>query len=603
MTDPSRLHNCNPDPGAASRTGSPQDSATPARVRRAILLFLILLTIVVFVRIASSAEEATRPGAAGASPRVSRTMAPGPGEISLRLEEPGGLVAGGSILRRTVTLRGMRPGSSPVELGWVARLDGAAAGAGREVMAASGGSSRVVLSVPVPSLDHPAGLDLEVEVRDASAGEGGAIFPFVVFPRPAAETIARLFGRARLGLFDPEGGAAPALAALGMRPEEFASFEGLALFKGDLIVIGPGGFSRGQEALGPILAARVRSGMRLLLLEQPTLPGTLSEDLRLWPSFSLGAETSTLVATQHPILRGLPPHPAAVFVPAGGPVVRPLLPPTRGNFRVISEMRVRTGPAWQEGVTLLELPLGAGTLLLAQTPLCADFARRPQARLLLANALAYLLGEGRGLKKAFVYGNSRDDLPACVAHLAPAAPRVPADFAGVEILLVAGDWSAPRAAAASGLPPLADVARYLRGGGTILLLNPQPLSRDYLSALAAAPVHFEPESRIGARPDPASTLLEGIAPDDLELIGREGQAGFRLRSVPEREDVEPVVLAHGIAQYRVGRGTLVALTLPGAGACAAPRASSLLARLLTNLGIPLDHAPGIDPDAVSLLNE
>jgi hypothetical protein len=572
-------------------------------VRHAILLFLILLTIVVFVRIASSAERAAGSRASGASARDSRTRAPGAGEISLRLEEPGGLVAGGSILRRTVALRGMRPGSSPVELGWVARLDGADAGAGREVMAARGGDSRVVLSVPVPSLDHPAGLDLEVEVRDASAGEGEAIFPFLVFPKPAAEAIASLFGRARLGLYDPEGRAAPALTALGLRAEEFTSFEELAFYKGDLIVIGPGGFSRGREALGPILAARARSGMRLLLLEQPTLPGTLNEDLRLWPSFSRGAETSALAATQHPILRGLPPDPAAVSAPAGGPAVRPLLPPTRGNFRIISEMRVRTGPAWQEGVTLLELPLGAGMLLLAQTPLCADFAPKPQARLLLANALAYLLGEGRGLKKAFLYGNSRDDLPACLARLAPAAPRVPADLAGVEILLVAGDWRAPRVTAASGLPPLADVARYLRGGGTILLLNPQPLSRDYLSALAGAPVHFEPEGGTGSRPDPALPLLEGIAPDDLELIGREGQAGFRLRSVPEREDVEPVILAHGIAQYRVGRGTLVALTLPDAGACSAPRASSLLARLMTNLGIPLDHAPGIDPDAVTLLNE
>ena len=65
----------------------------------------------------------------------------------------------------------------------------------------------------------------------------------------------------------------------------------------------------------------------------------------------------------------------------------------------------------------------------------------------------------------------------------------------------------------------------------------------------------------------------------------------------------PLVLAPGIAVYRVGAGTLVALSLPDAGDCAAPRASSLLARFLTNLGVPLDHAPGIDPEAVSLLDE
>ena len=62
------------------------------------------------------------------------------------------------------------------------------------------------------------------------------------------------------------------------------------------------------------------------------------------------------------------------------------------------------------------------------------------------------------------------------------------------------------------------------------------------------------------------------------------------------------MLVPGIAEYRVGRGTLVALSLPEAGECAAPRVSSLIARLLTNIGIPLDHAPGTDP-AVALLNE
>ena len=415
--------------------------------------------------------------------------------------------------------------------------------------------------------------------------------------------MAGTFDRARVALFDPEGGAAPALAALGVRPETFTTFEELALYRGDAIVIGPGGFSRGREALGPILAARARSGMRLLLLEQPTLPGTLSEDLRLWPSFSRGSGTSALVSSGHPVLRGLEPDGAAAYVAAAGPSIRPLLPPTRGNFRIISEMRVRTGPAWQEGVTLLELPIGSGTVLAAQSSLCADFARKPEARLVLANIFAYLLGEGRGLKKAFLYGDSLEDLPVCVARLTPGAPRPPPGLAGVEILLVAGDWRAPRLAAASGLPPLADVARYLREGGTILLLNPQSLSLAYLQAVVGAPVYFEPAGASGEGPVTDASLFAGIAPDDLALVGRGTQDRFRLRSLPGGPDVEPLVILPGIVRYRVGRGTLVALSLPDASDCAAPRASSLLARLLTNLGVPLDRAPGIDPDAVSLLNE
>src|SRR3989442_7454651 len=170
--------------------------------------------------------------------------------------------------------------------------------------------------------------------------------------------------------------------------------------------------------------------MRLLLLEQTTLPGTLSGELRLWPSYNRTPDASALVVPEHPVLRGLAPENAASYVADGGPSLRPLLPPTRGNFRIISEMRVRTGPACQEGVTILELPIGSGTVLAAQSSLCADFSTRPQARLVLANALAYLLGEGRGLKKAFLYGDSLEDLPACITGLAPGAPRVPPGFTG-----------------------------------------------------------------------------------------------------------------------------------------------------------------------------
>ena len=283
--------------------------------------------------------------------------------------------------------------------------------------------------------------------------------------------------------------------------------------------------------------------------------------------------------------------------------MRPLLPPTRGNFRVLSEIRVKTGPEWQEGVTLLELPMGAGTILAAQSSLCDDYVRSPKSRLLVSNALAYLLGAERGMKRSFLYGRSLDDIPACVARLAPGATRLPADFAGVEVLLVAGDWRAQRVAAASGLPHPAEVARYLHEGGTIVLLNPQPLSIDYLQAVTGVAIHFEKGSESGPSPDPATPLLEGIAAEDLGSIARDARDEFRLRPPAGRNDVEPLLLLPGIAQYRVGRGTLAALTLPDAGACATARVSSLLARLLTNLGVPLDHGPGLDPDTVSQLDE
>ena len=222
---------------------------------------------------------------------------------------------------------------------------------------------------------------------------------------------------------------------------------------------------------------------------------------------------------------------------------------------------------------------------------------------MLANALAYLLGERQGLKKTFVYGGSLDDLPACLAPLAPAAAMAPPDLAGVEALLVPGDWRAPRLSGTPGLPPLAEMARYLREGGTVLLFNPQPMSRDYLRAVTGVPVYFESSSPFRPYLEADAVLFEGISFDDLDPLWREGRPEFRLRAAGGRDGVQPVVIAPGVAQYRVGLGTLVALSLPDAADCAAPRTSSLLARLLTNLGVPLDHRPGIDPEAVSLLDD
>jgi hypothetical protein len=447
-------------------------------------------------------------------------------------------------------------------------------------------------------------LTIIVVARVASSAEGGSLAPECgqsgSGDAAPAQDRTGLFHRARVALFDPYGKAAPALRALGIQSETFTAFEGLALFRGDLIVIGPGGFARGREALGPILAARARSGMRLLLLEQPSLPGTLSEDLRLWPSFARSADSTAVFAAHHPVLRGVAPASHAAGV-AGAPRVRPLLPPAHGNFRVIAGIRTRSGTSWQEGVTLLEVPIGEGLVLAAQESLCSDFDLDPVARTVLANTLAYLLGERPVLKKTFMYGGSPDDLPACLAPLAPAAARAPRDLEGVEALLVPGDWRAPRLSGTPGLPPLAEMARFLRQGGTVVLLNPQPMSGNYLRAVTGFPVYFESSTPFRPHLDPDAALFEGISFDDLDPLWRDGRPEFRLRSAGDA--VTPVVIAPGIAQYRVGLGTLVALTLPDASDCAAPRTSSLLARLLTNLGVPLDHRPGIDPEAISLLDE
>jgi hypothetical protein len=585
-----------------------------ARDRRVVILFLLLLTVLVMARAVSSARGATLDGPApsrtGARDRAAATprgTGPADPSVSIRLEESGDLLTGGGILYRTLALSGVRPWSGELEVAWEARVGGRADAAGRASVAARAGlTTRVILSIPLPEVHAPAGLDLEVQVSDAGRPVGGAVFTFTVYPDGIGRSIAGRLARARAALYDPEGTAGPSLLSLGLPAERVEEFREVALYQGDLIIIGPGGFSRGREDLGPILAARARSGMRVLILDQPTLPATLSEDLRLWPSFSRSPETSAVLAPAHPILAGLPAAGGAGYfaaLPAGS---RPLLPPTRGNFRVLAQVRVRRGPSWQEGVTLLEVPIGEGTVIAAQASLCSEYARDVRARVVLINTLAYLLGDPPRMPRTFLYAAGPEALPPCLARLDPRVPRVQGDLRAAEVVLVPGDWQAPRAGRAAGLPPIAAVSRFLREGGTVVLLNPQPLVLDYLRGITGANVYFEPAdgSLLPAGGDPSSLpLLQGIAAEDLELLARPDRPELRLRAGAGADGIRPTLIVPGLARYRVGSGTLVALALPETDACGAPRTSSLLSRLLTNLGVPLDPGPPAGAEAITRLDD
>jgi hypothetical protein len=577
---------------------------TVARARRAFILFPFMLMVVAFLRLASTVQGATSAREPRAWPGSGSPAAAPASPVSLQIEEAADLLVGGRSAHRTLILRGLRAWSGELDLDWEARLSGQVTGRGRHpVSARLGNTSRLVLSIPVPDVDVPAGMDLRVGVTDAGLPAGDATFRFTVYPSEPGRHILDLLEKSRVALYDPEKRASPALQGIGLRWEEVGSPSGLALYAGDLIIVGPGGFSRGHEDLGPILAARARSGMRILILEQPTLPGTLSEDLRLWPSFSRSSDLRVLSAPDHPILRGLAPGEGTGYlgaVPAG---LRPLLPPTRGNFRVLAEVRARIGTSWQEGVTLLEFAIGPGTVLVAQSSLCADYQRDPRARILLANTLAYLLGDRLKLKRSFLYGDT-GDLPSCLARLSPHLEDIRTDLQDVEVLLLPGDWQAPRLASSARLPRPAEVARYLKEGGTVILLNPQPLVAGYLERVIGTSVHFEALAPSMDLPESArsSPLLQGIDPDDLALLGRSGRPEIRLRPAPGPDGVEALLLAPGLARYRVGRGALIALTLPEPADCATSRTSSLMARLLTNLGVPLEHPPGIETQTITFLD-
>jgi hypothetical protein len=587
---------------------------TEARARRVIVLFLLGLTILVMARAASGARGATtettpRSGVLRGEGVEAATSSNGSGAgfLSLRIEEAGDLLVGGTTAHRTLAVHGARPWAGDLEIAWDALIGRAPAASGRaSASARSGAATRVVLSVPVPAVSAPQGLDLRVRVGDAGRTAGEAVFAFTVYPAASGRRIAERLARPSVALFDPEEAASPVLGSLGLPVRRVEEFQDLALFEGDLIIVGPGGFARGREGLGPILAARARGGARVLILDQPSLPATLSDDLRLWPSFSRSPDSRVALAPDHPIFAGLSADEGAGYLAAVPAGVRPLLPPTRGNFRVVAQVRVRRGPSWQEGVTLLEVPIGDGAVLAAQASLCAAYPRDPRARIVLVNALAYLLGDRPRMPRTYFYAAGPEALPRCLAHLAPRVPRVPESLREVDVLVVPGDWQARRARQSAGLPPLAAVSRFLREGGTVVLLNPQALALDYLHGVVGGTVYFEAADReappAGAVVS-APPVLQGIAPEDLDLIAVPGRPEMRVRSGVGADGVAPTLLIPGLARYRVGSGVLVALTLPEPDACPAPRLSSLLARLLTNLGVILDPGPPAAPEAVTRLDD
>jgi len=591
---------------------------TDVRSRRAVILFLLLLSVLVLVRAIRGVEGATgadvvhasiprptRGGDAGRGTDAGRAAATPSGHIGLRLEESGELLIAGGVAHRTLVVEGLRPSSGDIDIDWETRLGGVALARGSHSMSAHrGGVSKLILALQLPEVPIPSGLDLRVTARDAGAAIGEARFPFTVYPAARGRAIAALIAGARVALFDPEGRAREPLRALGLQPEIVDSYPGLTLYEGDLIIVGPGGFARGYEELGPVLAARARAGMRILLLDQPSLPGTLSEELRVWPTFSLSHGTEVMFAPGHPVLDGLPAAEGAAYLEQAGGRVRPLFPPAHGNFQVLAELRVPRGPSWQTGVALLEMTLGQGTVLAAQSSLCADFERDARARVLLANAVAYLLAGRPPRPAAFRYAGSVDDLPSCLAGLRPTLPVAPADLRGVDILVVPGDWRAPRGRDDAGDAPLAEVARWLEAGGTMILLNPQPLVTGYLNGVTGATAYFEtaPEGTAVRTAGPAD-LLQGIAADDLGMLASPGRAEMRLRPRSGPAAVTSLLIGPGLARYRVGRGTLIAMSFPDGRECRAPRTASVVARLLTNLGIPLDQPPGIDPTAITRLDE
>jgi hypothetical protein len=549
-----------------SAPGTRRGRAARGRTPRGAALFVLAL-----IGPAAAAEE---------SPPSTAAYAP-------HLVERISLLASPARLERTLALPGGEERLSPA-LAWELRLGDESVAAGRIPAGAAPGEKSLRVSVDLPEVEEPAGLELLVAVGGGSGEPLRSRFPFTLYPRAPGQAIVARFARSTAAIFDPEGSAGGVFESLGFRVVPVRRHDGLLDTRADLIAVGSGGFSRGHEPLGPILARLAGRGTPVLILDQPSVPATLTPHLRLWPSFAGGATAVRFLAAGHPAFVGPAGRRAADYLGAAAAGDgRPYLPPTGGNFRALAGTRVGRGPAREEGIGIVEIPMGRGTVVAAQIDLVSAHARDPGARIVLINLLAYLLGEHAPFRETYLYGPAEGALSDCIGGLAPDAPPAPADLIGVELLIVPAGWQAPRRREAAPAAPLADVARFLSEGGTILLVDPQPIVAGYLTALLGERVEFGPPSNRRSG-DGSISLLEGIADEDLDLLGLPGERDFLLRSLRPADRLQEILRIPGLSAYRVGRGTLVALAMPRSIDCRSPRAASLLARLLTNLGVPLE---------------
>jgi hypothetical protein len=142
------------------------------------------------------AISAIAPVAADQSPRIADPAAP-------QLVEPHRFVATPARLERTIVLPAgsERAGET---LFWEVRIGDERVAAGRAATTAGAAENeRATLSIPLPGLAQPVGMDLVVEVRRTDRKPLRSIFPFTLYPREPGEAIVSLFRQSTVALYDP----------------------------------------------------------------------------------------------------------------------------------------------------------------------------------------------------------------------------------------------------------------------------------------------------------------------------------------------------------------------------------------------------------------
>jgi len=374
--------------------------------------------------------------------------------------------------------------------------------------------------VPAPSTDQPTSFSLLLEMRQGGKSVFREDYPFIVYPRPRLQTPPG----ASIGLLDPAGQTAPALARLGLEFRPLSSLEELGNDI-NLLIVGAEAFAAAQEPRQVIIGADpagqgldsfLRAGGRVLVLEQKVCPAGL------FPA-SLSSHRSTMTFAfdpGHPALAGIAPEDLKFWrgdhrVTAGEPQR-----PNRGGGRALIVSGSREGVAH---APLLEFHVGQGALLLSQLLLIEKLESEPTAARLLQNCLDYLAAYRPSAGRTAVIA-ADPAFSKCLRSLGlrfdDLSGKLPdSDLSPYRLLIAQGDAD-PLLAGPAGLEAL--MAR----DGAVLLHRPTPEGFAKLRPLHGSDLMAQPYDgpvALGSGDDP---LLHAFAREDLYWLGKHTGKGW-----------------------------------------------------------------------------
>jgi hypothetical protein len=509
------------------------------------------------------------------------------GRPSVALVEPGRHLFSGEQTNWTVLVQLPGEGVEDVELRWAAGVKDAVVLRGRKPLGRAVGEGRYDIRVIAPRVRARTDATLRLALWSKDAELAAASYPVSFWP-PAPSWPKAMAGK-KVAVFDPTGRTSVGLSYLGVAYEEVGLGWGIIPEDADLLVIGSGTSADLVSELLTDLHDRVTAGLTVLCLEGTTTPFTSEVAPTARPAASPPLDCSPPCGKPQ-LLEELVPADLGGWRGIGGPVLAPLEPPSRGNFRVLLDCP-GADAADGSGVAALELFCGKGRYVLSQMRLAESFVGEPVARYALRNLVLYALSPWEppnrtaGFLMAAGNGEEEEGEHAGPAEWLGLPASGLADPPQADLILIPADAESVTVLTQGLRTDLSKVLPEAVKGRDVMLIGLEPDTVDRFSCLWEGEVTLgtaagEDEAGPAIRPD----LCAGIRYADLEsLLGRAALARITYRS-PRGEETS----ADGLLAFAGRSGKVFVSQLPLPDGEEDDCAMRVYSQVLTNLDVRLE---------------